>query len=334
MKNLFTKICFLPISIILLSSLKGEEKKESHKSASDLSAYGEIDYLLWFANPNGLKTPTVATGKSPNLGSEFNSGVKAALGIQASSWDTQACYYYYSTSPQAKATAEIATILSSSPSTAGIYSVGESWKLNLNRLDLEFGRRIFFGDWFLLRPFFGLQGIDAGQTFDLDVRTVFLDLETGLQATQKSKSDNTNSLLSIGAKAGSCVNIQLGSEFGFYGNFALNLLWGSFDIKQKYSLTDAYSDGSSDELVNQTRNTLLHDSIFSCDLALGADWKHVFSKKKIELLLKAGWEQHFYSDMVRFQDFYLQQTSLGTAAYNTQGNLSLSGFNFGISVKY
>lgn len=322
------------ILITPLFSMHCAETESPYKKEFDSIVYTELDYLLWFTNQSGFQSPTVATGKSPNLDSQWSSGVRATLGVQPSSWDTQLCYSYYSTSPQAAVNADIATILSSSPSTAGIFEVKEKWNLNFHRLDWELGRKIAFGHLFLFRPFFGLQGVDASQAFDLDVSTAFLDLTTGLPSTDIIESNNTNSLLSLGTRAGFNANLQLGSGFGFFGSFAANILWSRFHIKQEYSQTDHFSSGSSTVLVNQTQNVTLYDSIFNCDLTIGLDWRHSFPKANLELLLKTGWEQHYYANMVRFQDFYLQQTSEGTAAYSTDGHLTLSGFTFGVSLRY
>ncbi len=210
----------------------------------------------------------------------------------------------------------------------------EKWNLNFNRLDWEIGYKILFGNLFLFRPFLGLQGIDAGQTFDLDVSTAFLDLDTSLPSTDVVESNNTNSFLSIGPRAGFNAHFQFGAGFGLFGSLAANILWGRFHLKQEYSQIDYFASASPTVLVDQTQKISQHDSIFNCDLAIGFDWKYYFPKRNLELVLKADWEQHYYADMVRFQDFYLQQTSEGTSSYITNGNLTLSGFTFGVLLRY
>lgn len=337
MKNLLrSQLIALPMLTLAtpLFSMNGAEVKSPYEKELCAVVYGELDYLLWFTNQNGFQSPLVATGKSPDLGSQWSSGVRATLGAQSSCWDTQLSYSYYSTHPEATANAEIATILSSSPSTTGIFEVKERWNLNFNRIDLEFGRKILFGNLFLFRPFFGLQGIDAGQTFDLDISTVFLDLTTGQPSTDLIESNSKNSLLGIGPRVGFSADFQLGAGFGFFGSLAANILWSRFNLKQDYNQTDYFSSSSPTVLVDQTQSASLHDSIFNCDLVIGFGWRRHFPQKNLELLLKADWEQHYYADTVRFQDFYLQKTSQGTAAYSTNGNLTLSGFTFGISLRY
>lgn len=296
--------------------------------------YGELDYLFWVANPNGLFCPTVATGSSPVLDPSWGSGLRACLGTRPSSWDTKLGYSYYSTSSHDASHADIETILSGTPSTSGIFEVGEEWKLNFNRIDWEFGRKIAFHDHFAMRPFFGIEGLDIGQKFDLDTNTAFLDVNEDLPATNVVTSNNKNLFLAIGARAGFDAFFKVGKGIEFFGNFSGSVLWGRFRIKQHYNETDFFSTGASSVLVSQTKQLSQSDSIFNCDLGLGFNWKHYFLKPRLGLLLKLGWEQHFYTDLVRFQNFYLQQTSSGTAAYFSDGNLSLSGLTFGILLDY
>lgn len=317
--------------IILISGYAIELPHEENRSPI---VYGEVDYLLWFANGDGLHYPTVATGSSPNLGSKWSSGVRAAIGITPSCFDTKLCYTYYNTNSYSQVNANIETILTSFPSTAGIFEVDAKWSLNFNRLDWEFGRKILFGHNFLLRPYFGLEGLIVDQKFHLNTDTVFLNLDDGLQATDIIESKNKNALLSIGAEGGFNAHFCLGRGFEFYGNFAGSILWGKFRMKQNYNQTDYFSSGNSNELIDQTKELSQGGSIFNCDLGIGFDWRHYFQKSKLELLLKFGWEQHYYTDIVRFQDFYLQQVSAGSAAYLSNGNLSLSGFTFGILLIY
>ncbi len=172
------------------------------------------------------------------------------------------------------------------------------------------------------------------QKFDLNTNTAFLDLETSLPATDIVDSKNRNSLLGIGPRAGFKARFHFGTGFGLYGNFGANILWGKFNIKQKYRQIDYYTSRSPIVLVAQTRHLSQSGSIFNADLEMGFDWRHNFQRSNLELLLKTGWEQHYYTDIVRFQDFYSQQNSLGTAAYTTNGNLSLSGFTFGALLRY
>lgn len=311
-----------------------EKPLSSLQKEYDSIVYGGIDYLLWFSNQDGLQSPTVATGASPNLSSNWSSGVRVSIGGQPAHWDTELCYTYYSTSSNDKSNANIATILTSTPSTAGIFEVSEKWNLNFNRLDLHLGRKILFGPHFLLEPFFGLEGLCVSQKFDLNTNTIFLDLVTHLPATNKVDSQNKTSLLGIGPQFGFKAHYNFKAGFGFYGNFEINTLWGKFQIKQDYSQKDYYSSGNPTVLVDQIKELSQGGAIFNTDLEIGLTWKHLFQKQNLELTLKFGWEQHYYIDIIRFQDFYLQQTSLGTASYITNGNLALSGLTLGILLRY
>ncbi|GEM_PF-5383062 len=325
-------------SIFLIVNVSAKELLDktvsSYQKELDSVVSAEVDYLLWFSNQDELHSPTVATGKSPNLGSKWSSGVRAAISGQPACWDIELCYTYYSTSSSDTAKANIGTILTSTPSTAGIFKVGEKWNLHFNRLDLQLGRKILIGHRFLLEPFFGLEGLDVSQKFALNVNTIFLDLTTHLPATNIVDSKNRNAFLGIGPRAGLKANFDFKAGFGLYGIFGINTLWGKFKIKQDYRQKDYYSSSSSTVLVDQDKKLSQSGSIVNTDLEIGFNWRHLFQKPHLEFTLKAGWEQHYYIDIVRFRDFYLQQTSLGTDAYTTNGNLTLSGLTVGVLLRY
>lgn len=322
------------LTVNVSASELSDKPASPYQKELDSAVSTEIDYLLWFSNQDGLHSPTVATGKSPNLPSKWSSGVRAAIAGQRAHWNTELCYTYYATRSTDTAHADIETILSSTPSTAGIFKVREMWNLHFNRLDLQLGRKILFGDHFLLEPFFGVEGLGIFQKLNLTTSTVFLDLTTALQATNVVDSKNKNSVLGIGPRAGVKANLDLKGGFGLYGMLGVNILWNKFIIKQDYNETDYYSSSSPTTLVDQVKSLSQGGSVFNADLEIGFNWRYLFKTSNLEMTLKAGWEQHYYIDIVRFCDFYLQQTSLGTAAYSTNGNLALSGFTVGMFLKY
>lgn len=325
-------ILFL-MSPVFANSLSNKTASPYQKELDSI-VYAEVDYLLWFNNQDGLRSPTVATGQSPHLSSTWSSGVRVAIGGQPAHWDMQLCYTYYSTRSNNTANANAETILTSTPGTAGIFEVSEEWNLSFNRLDLRLGRKLLLNDHFLLEPFFGVEGLDVSQKFDLTINTIFLDLMTDLPATNIVDSENKNSLLGIGPQTGFKADLDFKAGFGLYSNFGVSILWGKFKIKQDYNQTDYYSSSSSTVLVDQVKGLSQGGSILNIDLEMGFKGRYLFQKPNLELALKAGWEQHYYLNIVRFQDFYLQQTSSGTAAYTTNGNLALSGLTVGVLLRY
>ena len=319
-------------NLFLMAYGCANETASIYQMEVDSVVTAEVDYLLWFSNQNGLHSPTVVTGESPNLSADWSSGIRAAITGQPTHWDIELCYTYYSTNSNDTVNANIEAILTSTPSTAGIFEVGQWWNLTFNRLDLQLGRKLLFGHHFLLEPFFGVEGLNVSQKFDLNINTAFLDLTTGLPATNLADSKNKNSLLGIGPRMGFRANLDFKAGFGLYCNLGMNFLWGHFKIAQNYSQKNSYSSSPTTVLVDQDRNLSQGGSILNSDLEIGFNWRRLF--KNLELVLKAGWEQHYYIDIVRFQDFYLQQTSLGTAAYTTNGNLALSGLSISIMLRH
>ncbi len=123
------------------------------------------------------------------------------------------------------------------------------FKFQSTRLGTK-AEKIPIGSDFFLRPYFGVQGLAIEQKFNLNTHTFFVDLTTRLPAIDIIKSNNRNSLLGIGSRAGCQAHLSLCSGLELYGNIAGSIVWNRFKIKQSYLQTDEYSSDSSTVLVD------------------------------------------------------------------------------------
>lgn len=336
--------------------------------------YSELDYLFWTATQDGLSYATISSATIPAtdglsylgekdlfLDPKWSSGVRGSLGIKPlnSFWDTNLSYTYYSTKSSKSVHAESLSIASSpSDKSAGKILLGtfsydlfaefpgpmefdnaSSWKLNFNRIDWELGRKIVIGSDFSLRPFFGLQGLSTTQKVSGSLNTVFLGLYGALPITNVITLNGKNCFDALGLRTGFNGSFHFGYGFDFYGNISGSILWGKFEINQECGQVNVNSER---EMIALSKETIDHShqaSIFNCDLGLGFDWKHCFVKTKQVVLLRFGWEQHFYTDINRFQNFCIGQIDGGNRApffdrNGQRGNLSLSGFVVGVFFAY
>lgn len=332
--------------------------------------YSDLDYLLWFVNEDGLSYTTVAKTENSTssnfsyqerdqfLNPGWRSGFRGKLGIQPKhiGWDTNFSYIYYYSSTNESIDTSASTL--SSPNTYGTsilsdaafqlfeefpgpltsYAKGD-WNFHFNRIDWEFGRKLALASDFLMRPLIGLEGVWIGQTVSESVQTTFTELNEGLPSTNLIEIKNKGRFLGIGSKVGLDTVFHLGAGFSFYGSAMGNILWGRFQIDQILAQTDVFLNATEVDLGSESIDHSHFASIFNWDLDLGFSWKHIFPKRGRSITLKFGWEQHFYSNMDRFQNFYVEDIVGKSALFafdrNLQkGNLSLSGFSFGVLLTF
>jgi hypothetical protein len=219
------------------------------------------------------------------------------------------------------------------------FDVDAKFSLHFDRLDGEIGRKIYFGTDFMIRPFFGIEGLLLSQIIKERHLTVFQSLDNGDPVKDLLTVDNKNRLLSIGPKGGFNGSFYLGKGFGFSGALSGSILWGRFHIKQQFDQNDTYLNGTvlilGEELIDHSH----YASIFNCDINLGVEWSYLFSNDKKMVTLKFGWEDHFYTNINRFQNYYIEEVNSSNAIYSfdrnlQKGNLALSGFTFGCSLYY
>ena len=333
---------------------------------ADCSLYTGIDYILWFANEDGLSYATKTKTTLPVndftslsetdkfLKNGWQSGVRGTLGIELPLLDTNLSYTYYKTTAQETSSADSDSIHSSSTdSSAGTIflndasyqlfqqfpcvmqsNVSANWSLVFDRLDLEFGKNIPLATHFSLKPFLGVEGLYIHQKLQGEFLASTQSLDTGLPLNNVVQTYNKEKFLSIGSRVGVYSTFIMKYGFSLTGLLAGSILWGTFTIDQTFQQTQ-----EGDLLAKETIDHSHYASIFNCDIGAWFNWKHTFTKSLCALELKIGWEQHIYTNINQFQDFYASSINSEGVVYafdrNIQhGDLSLSGLVFGISCSY
>ncbi|NGX40421.1 MAG: hypothetical protein KR126chlam4_00243 [Candidatus Anoxychlamydiales bacterium] len=153
--------------------------------------------------------------------------------------------------------------------------IKSTWKIDLDKIDLELGKSYYLGKNLIARPFISLSGHRLDQRYDLSLTT-----------TQLYSSSSKNDSWSIGPRIGFSTNWILYKRFNFFGHVALSLLFAENEIS-----------GSGDEnLVTYNvkkvdENTLRNVEEFK----LGFGWGSYFTHDKWHFNLSAAYEAQRYS---------------------------------------
>lgn len=349
--------------------------------------FAEVDYLLWYANEDGLGltnsyaidsiTNTTSIATFNNIYAKerthffkhgWNSGVRATLGFKEGSrgWDVRGIYAYFATSakrfqgPVNVTTSDdgasffvdgafvlpnyfsVLDNLLTADGTDFTTTAFSKWSLCFNQFDLELGREFFVGCDFSLRPFFGARALWLNQRI---VGTTHFAIDNS------SISPPVTDLLYLfdphsryegyGARVGFDAAVNLLWGLDVYGCFAGNILWGRHHVRQTLSTYVNGTDNASlvpDDLIfgHDTIDRPHQASVLNLDLRVGLKWNQMLFCNRSLLTVKFGWEQHFYSGMNQLQNFLISEGQLeGIWDHNVyRGDLTLSGFTFGIGFLY
>ncbi|NGX49519.1 MAG: hypothetical protein K940chlam5_01117 [Candidatus Anoxychlamydiales bacterium] len=153
--------------------------------------------------------------------------------------------------------------------------IKSTWKIDLDKIDLELGRAYYLGSSLILRPFASLSGHILNQRYDLSLTT-----------TQLFSSSTKNDSWSIGPRFGLSTNWFFCRGFSLFGHLALSLLYAENEIS-----------GSGDEnqvtyKVKKIDKYILRDVE---ELKLGFAWGSYFTNNKWHFNLSAAYEAQRYS---------------------------------------
>ena len=211
------------------------------------------------------------------------------------------------------------------PITGGASAASSKWDLDYDTLDLKLSRQFCVAKSLSVRPAIGLQSAWINQ----DLHVNYYGVPTfGVPPINRLSYRFHNDFWGIGLHAGAETLWHLTSRFGLYGNASGSLLWGLFKVKQ---------DGSGDYFGGPNASPLTHikDSYHtvqgSIDLEAGFQWVVISSRKRCEVMVRAGWEQLIWFN----QNQLMNGANIFTLDTNTlHGDLGLSGFVLGIEIKF
>jgi hypothetical protein len=310
------------------------------KEGADLFITGEA--IFWKAHQNGmpyafesrdgLASPVNAEEETPRH--RYNWGFKVGLGyvLPHDGWDLYANYtrwngHKYSCHDCGDCDCSCVPGLSfptyfapcDTATCPNVVNACGKWKVRFNRLDLELGREFFVSKWLTLRPFMGLTGLILTQHYNIDY-------EGGnyVPAGQRFFHKMRNQYRGGGLRGGFNSQWDLAKDWSIYGNFALNLLYGKFEIDQR-SFSRVTATGVETRRYQIDNHFRMTRPV--TDLALGLQWEHAFADDSFFMNIHAGWEQHYFWGQNQFMRFLSNSGSTGYV--DNQGDFALDGWVFG-----
>jgi len=284
--------------------------------------FASIEPFVWKAHEDGL-TPTITntdgaavpSGASNYYDAKFDHmhfkwdwGFHLGLGVNLAhdEWDTLLNWTHYRTTASQEtdccengpsATTIYPQFFAQQPASTNdqpvVTNSNAKWKLRLDMVDWELGRKFYTGRWLSLRPFMGLRGAWIRQKMDIDY-------SGGDVATDQFYDvDMKNHFWGVGPRIGLNTQWNFSKEFSFYGDGAISLLYGRFKVTQEEEV-------GADTKLDISDNW--RTSRFVTDLAVGIRYEHLFEDKEFKFTGSFGWEHHMFFDQNNFKHFVTNAT--------------------------
>lgn len=185
------------------------------------------------------------------------------------------------------------------------------WTLDLDLVDLEFGRKYYVSSCFILRPHFGLRGARVDQGFrvfsEANRENPYDVFGTGSYVSGVKAKNN---FLGVGPRIGIDLELALPciNNVKLFGQAAGSLVFGKFDRHAKERFQDftqedgAYGDCCFADVDYEARATQHRISRGITDLAIGLKWEHCcnWCNRSHPITLAVAWEHHAFYNFNNF----------------------------------
>ena len=183
----------------------------------------------------------------------------------------------------------------------GFYNTASAaWRLHVDLLDLEIGRKFFIGKWVLFRPFFGVRAERIKESFQTAYNqpgvAVTIDAQrVAIDAKLRSK----NNYNGIGLRMGLDSQWKIYRNFSLYGDGAASILYGQEKLTANNQVITAnlstVVSNSEIATISHYKNTQnASRAIF--DLDAGIRWDQMFACGRCHIGLHVGWAYRYFID--------------------------------------
>lgn len=176
------------------------------------------------------------------------------------------------------------------------------YSLNLDYVDIEFGRKFYASNCFVLRPEFGLRVARINQHYRIDSVSSSESDDPFSSFTSQVKA--RSNFLSVGPRVGLDVELQLGCGITLFGQAAGSILFGKFDNHSRELFQDfTPSEGSEIGTYSYNAKSSAHRcSRTVSDLAFGFKWDRCYEwcGRSHPISLAFAWEHHAFYDLNNF----------------------------------
>lgn len=179
------------------------------------------------------------------------------------------------------------------------------WHLELDVLDLEFGRKFYVSKCFVLRPNFGLRGARINQTYKIYAQSNVAGSRLGGTAFKNFVKARSN-FLGLGPRLGLDIELTLPCTCGIklFGQAAESLVFGRTE-RHSHELQHSIAGGEQFPIVDsetEIESTLNRCSRSMTDLLIGLKWEHCCSwcNRPMPITIAIAWEFHKFHDLNNF----------------------------------
>lgn len=286
----------------------------------------EVAGLYWKANQDGMEFAvrnevasssyqgTLVDAEYLNPDFKWDWGFKVGIGYNSmhDGWDLNLLWTHYHGKAHNNVDADTedneallplwsAYAMPTPGATQGILfatSINSHWRLKLDVIDLELGKEFWTSKHLSLRPHIGLRGAIVDQHYQIDHFG-------GSWGTNFSGSNYTNEVelknefKGVGVRGGlntewvlSCGCGPCPSQWSLFGNVALSLLYGRYEVDHdEYNRLAVNPFTRTDVLDTEDH---FHAARAIADLALGIQWSTLFQDNNYGFDLALAWEQHIF----------------------------------------
>lgn len=226
-----------------------------------------------------------------------------------------------------------------------IDEVKTNWKLRLDFVDLELGREFYVSRSLTLRPFIGLRAAridqkyhlrgEAGKCTEEELPSLAVILPADFTTTTQMNGEYRG----IGLRTGLDSEWGLGCGWSLYGQAAISLLYGRFDVAERFDFEQRNEEHAlnSPNFNDETKDRFWAGRAIT-DMALGIRWKKYFDCDVMAFTVQLGWEQHLFFAQNQFKDVNagLSGTNLlyRTAGQVHRGDLSVQGITLSCKLDF
>lgn len=303
------------------------------------------DWLIWQGHENGTGYAVKTKREQPletalynssvkNLHFDWDCGFRVGLGynLPHDGWDVVAGWTWFQNTATGSVSRNQGRVLAANPFDPAEADVSEGYtssnsKLNikLNLIDLDLGREFFVSKWMTLRPFMGLRTGWINQTMTSNYRVpVTPTAYRGIFAKGK------NNYWGLGLHSGLDTQWGLGAGFSLFGNGAVSILNGFFQVSE-YETTQ-YANGAHND--NLSNGDSFRIGRVIAELAMGLRWETLFANDHCHFEIQAGWEQLMFFGQNQFKHFYGSFDSNVGGYFANQGDLTFQGWTLAVRLDF
>ena len=296
---------------------KPEEKGLTYALESNATSSTALGTTIW----------NLGSGKYKSTDFDWSSGFRVGIGwnTKHDDWDFLLSWMRFYSHEKNSVASSGSTYVDPTIALGPVASASANFHLHLNQIELVLGREFYVSRALSLKPLVGIitSWIDQKYITHYDTMLGIGSLGNGTF----NKNTNKNDFWGTGLKGGINTQWELGWGFSIFGNGALSILYGKFDVK-KTSEVNA-STGGVPINKNPSATDNFHLARYIADVSLGMRFDYMFNDDRIHLGLQGGWEDHIYFG----QNQFLTSTNIYNVGQIESANQDLTLQGFALSAR-